>query len=66
MNIIKRLLRAPEFQVLLFFASIILFIWPIVITDNGTNNKFVIYSLYGSWGIIIFIHMLVHKLTKEE
>jgi len=59
MNSLKRLFRRPEFPVLLFGVSLVLFIWPFLSELNTGRQRGIFAYLYGAWALVIFVLYLV-------
>jgi hypothetical protein len=53
MEKVKSLFRKSAFSIFLFFATFILFSWPILSIVNKGHPKLLFTYLFSAWGIII-------------
>jgi hypothetical protein len=61
MKRLHALLGQVEFQVLLFFLSIVLFGWPLISTSDAARLKFIFIYLFLSWSVVILLLFFVSR-----
>jgi len=64
MRKLKNLFRRPEFHILVFFFSLILFSWPFVGMTKNRNYEFVFIFLFSVWAGVIFTLFLISRTIR--
>lgn len=65
MERLKSLLRQPEFRILLFFVSLVLFSWPVVNFSDLKRLDIMFVYLFLAWGAVILVLYLVGRSLDD-
>ncbi len=62
MKRIRNLLGRPEFHVLIFCLSLVLFSWPLVSSSDFDRIDAMFVYLFVCWTVVIFLQFLISRV----
>jgi hypothetical protein len=66
MERLSNLFKQTDFQIFLFFLSMILFGWPVVHFSDIDRFETMFYYLFGAWAVVIFLLFLISRSVPDQ
>jgi hypothetical protein len=62
----KTFFRKPDLHVFIACLALLIFSWPTLTILESTRNSFVFFYLFGAWGFVIVLLLLIAISHRNE